>query len=274
MQMGRWVLLIPVLSIGLAVWISNRNENEAQADFSQAVELWRGGLYLQAIQSFSTVQKAYPRSQLADDALWEIANIRYVNFYDVTGAIDSFESLLRDYPKSPLTAATHMKLAEILDKDMGELPEAVDHWQQALECDLSGSVREQVEFAVADALFRSNQVDESFENFSRLEASAQDEELARKARLRIGTILQIRKENQQAIDIFREIVHDGACGECRLQAQLGLIESYELLDELPNAIAIAKAIDPLQYSPELKEALVNRLLEKQKYYEPKMWDGQ
>ena len=90
------------------------------------------------------------------------------------------------------------------------------------------------------------------------------------AKLRIASVFQLRGEHGRAVETFRHVLNDNGCDHCRLQGQLGLIESYEHLDRLPEAIEIAESISEAEYPAPMREQLLGRLTEKRKYYEPSL----
>ena len=76
-----------------------------------------------------------------------------------------------------------------------------------------------------------------------------NDRLGQQVHIRLGTIAQIEGDHQAAIDSFEAAMMNDECQECRAQARLGLVESYEFIGNLAKAIAIAKAI-PREQHPE------------------------
>ncbi|HLU99959.1 MAG TPA: tetratricopeptide repeat protein [Acidobacteriota bacterium] len=271
---GGWVLLLPLLLLVASAWLYRESESEVRVQFSRAREDWRAERYEAAISLLENLRREYPNSRLADDALWEIATIYYVNLYDIDRALASFEELVSQYPSSPVATEARLKLAEIYELELNELPEAVAQWTAALaRGHLSDAEEAQVRFRVGDAYFRLNQFDDSLEVLQSLLKDTSDEYLRQQIRLRIGTIHQIRKEYEKSIDMFLAVLESNACKDCRTRARLSLIESYEYLDRLPEAIEVARTMDTSEYPTGMKDNLLQRLLEKQRYYEPRLWNG-
>ncbi|MFZ0430698.1 MAG: tetratricopeptide repeat protein [Acidobacteriota bacterium] len=271
---GRWVLLLPILSFVIGSWYFQSDRADLKVALERARESWRSGAYDEAIGAYLSLQSRYPNSEFAPDCLWEVATIYYYNLYDISNAMHFFERLITEYPQSREALDSHLKLAEIFNLELNELGSAIDHWEQALRGDLDPGTRREIEFKVADAHFRSGRFDEAFEEFEKIAASkGADLHTIEEARLRMAAILQLRKDYQGSIDKFQEVLGSNPCADCRLQAQLGLIESYEFLDRLPEAIETVKNISADDYPAERRQELLDRLLAKRKYYEPGLWDG-
>lgn len=272
-QASSWVLLAPVACFAVAAWLFVHGESDARVHFERAESQWRSGNYLKSIRMFKELQKEHPRSRYAVAALREIARIYYFNLYDISNALHYYEQLVETSPDSKWAAESHLRIAEIFELELNELPNAIEHWKLALKSDFEEKVRHRIRFKIADALFRTNKFDEALKGFQKTLSEGADPVLIQQAKTRIGTIYQVRREYQESIRILREVLDNPACPDCRLQAQLGLIESYEFQDRLSDAIAIARQINTSAYPPERQKELLNRLLEKRKYYEPDSWKG-
>ena len=265
------VLPFPVLIFVLGAFLYVETQNEARVQFLRAQEQWRQGHYGESIDLYEGILRDYPKSRYADQALWEMGTIHYVNFYHVDRAAACFQKLLRQYPKSLLVEEVKLRLAQIYEADLGDLSRAITYWQQVLARDSSADLQRKVCFKMADALFKINRIEEAREHFQRvIEASAGDH-LSEQSRIRLGIILQIQKDYRGSVDWFQQVLTSTQCGDCRIQAQLGLIESYEFMEELARAIETAQAIRHEDYPLPVKEGLLERLKEKGKYYGRQRW---
>ncbi|HUG43437.1 MAG TPA: tetratricopeptide repeat protein [Acidobacteriota bacterium] len=269
---ARWILAAPVVLLAGASWLYQQSENEARAHFSRAREQWRLGNYRQAIDRFDLLVEKFPDSRFADEALWEIGTIYYVNLHDVTQALFAFERLVAAFPESPLSVEGTLRIAEIFEVELGEIGPALEHWQAALTASKSPRQRLEIRLKIADAHFKQGDFETAFDAFTVISLEGEDRQ-ADQARLRLGNILQIQRDFEGSLQEFQTVLENNQSSELRLQAQLGMIESYERLDHLDRAIEIAESIDSPAYPRELKEDLMNRLLEKRRYYEPRLWTG-
>ena len=265
-------VLFSVLLFALASLLYVKKENEVQVRFDRAREVWRSQEYFEASQLFLDVARKYPRSRLADDALWEVATTYYLNLYDIPTAIEFFQKLTEDYPDSPRAPEAHKYLAEIFDKDLNEPSSAVQHWKAALEYDLPEYEVNQIRLSIGDSLFKQGEINASAEQYNLVRSEASGDEQVCQALLRTGIVFQVKKQYQESIEVFREIIENGACSDQFFQAKFMLIESYEAEDRLDEAIAVAESISEVEVSGEKKSEILDRLKEKRQYYNLELWN--
>ena len=264
---GRWVLLLPILSFVVGTWYFRIDRSDLKVALERARDFWRSGAYEEAIDAYSNLQAQNPASQLAPECLWEIATIYYYNLYDISNAMHYFERLIDEYPESPRCLESHLRLAEIYERELNESSSAVSHWEEALRLGLDVEGQRELEFKIADAHFRMSEFDQAYAGFEKL-ASADDVEphLGQQARIRMGMLLELSKDYEGAIRLFEEVLAGKSFNDCRLQAQLELIECYEALDRLSDAIEAAKNISPEDYPSDKRDELLGRLTAKRRYY--------
>ena len=241
-------------------------ENEVVVQISRAQSQWREGNHHQAIKLYDAVHRNHSRSRFADDALWEIGTIYYVNFYNVDRALLFYRQLVSQYPDSSLAADAYLRLAEIYEVELTDLPQAIAYWSQILIREVPREMRRQVNFKMGNAYFKLNQFEEAAEKFQLLMEDGSNDQLAERARARAGTILQIQSQFEKSVDYFKKVLEGPECADCRRTARLGLIESYEFLGELAKAIEVAKTMPTSDYSTKDKEDLLKRLENKARYY--------
>jgi len=259
-------VVFSILFFGISSLIYVTKENEVQVRFDRAREVWRNEGYFEAAQLFLEIVNKYPRSDLADDALWEVATTHYLNLYDIPTAIEFFQKLTEEYPDSPMSPDAHKYLAEIFDKDLNEPSSAVLHWKSALEYDLPEEETNEIRLWMGDALFKKGEINEASEQYHLVRSEASKEEQVCQALLRTGIIFQVKKQFEESIEVFREIMENDSCNDLVLQAKFLLIESYEVEDRLDEAISVAEGITETEVSDEKKIEILDRLREKRQYY--------
>jgi tetratricopeptide (TPR) repeat protein len=262
----RFVLFLPFLIFGAGVWLYFQTENEVRVEMAQAQAKWRVGAYDEAITLYESVSARFPASRYADDALWEAGAIYYFNYYDVNRALSCFQQLVSRYPGTPLAKESHLKLAEINETALKDLNAAVEQWQAALAVDTSIRSRRQIHFKMGDAYLKMGRFDNARRQFEVVLGDGLEDHLSEQACVRIGAVLQIQKNYSRSVDFFRRVLDRSHCADCRLRAKLGLIESYEFMDDLPKAIETANSIQPGEYPEPLKKGVLKRLTDKNRYY--------
>ena len=269
----RWILPIPLLLFSGAVWLYVETENEVRVQILRAQKQWRETDYMEAIEIYESVYQNYPKSQYADEALFEIGTIYYINIYNADRALHYFRELVTQYPDSSLATQAYLRLAEIHEVELTDLPQAIAYWSQILALDISLEVRRQIYFQMGDAYFKLNQFDEAFQKFRMLMEDGSNDSLAERARAQAGIILQIKNQFEESVEYFNQVLEGPECDDCRRTARLGLIESYEFLGDLAKAIEVAKTIPTSEYSAKEREDLLKRLDNKARVYEPQRFAG-
>jgi TolA-binding protein len=271
-NLSRWILVSPFLLFGLSVYLLFSTENEARVLFDRAQTHWSNGRFEKAIEGYQQVCRDHPDSTFAPQALWELGQLNYVSLADIDEAISYFEQLIDKYPNHPLSVDCLLRLAEIHSLELRDWPRAIHYWDSYLEGEKDFQKRRAAQFEIANALFQMTQLDEARDAFEEVADASRIDAVTVESFLRIGTILQIKKDFQGSVEYFERAMGGREYPECRLQAQLGLIESLEFLGELPRAIEVANEINASDYSVRLKSDLVARLKEKRQYYEPSLWN--
>ncbi len=263
MKIGNWVLVLPFLVFVTGVGLFVKTDNEARVLFERAKNAWRTGDYQKAARIYRTVSSKHPDSGYAASALWELAHLSYVNRYDIDSALEAFGALAEETPQSPLTARSLLMLADIHEKELQDLEGAITYWQAFLRTGSTTPERQPILFRIGDAYLKLVRLSEARETFEALLETQPEEPLFQQTSLRLGTILQLMQDYEGSLVHFWAVLERDQCGDCRLQAQLALIESYEFLDQLPAAIEVARSISEEDYPSEMKAGLLARLSQKQ-----------
>ena len=139
-----WVLPVPFLIFSAGIWIYSQTQNEVRAQMGRAQTNWRQTHYSQAVESYRSIAENYPMSRYADEALWEVAIINYVNLYDIDQAGSYFLKLVTEYPLSPLVGDAYRKLAEIHEMELEEPALALEYLEHSLDVKVTPEVSQQV----------------------------------------------------------------------------------------------------------------------------------
>lgn len=269
--MRTWFSLIPCLPLlifGGGAFLYVETQNEAHVQLVRAEGQWRKGNYARALEMHARVYRDHPKSRYADEALWEMATINYVNFYRIDRAVSYLQTLLAEYPASPLARDAKLRLAEIHEGEIADIPQAIRYWQQVLAADSPRQLRRQILFKMANAYFKANRFEEARAQLEAVLEEGKNDHLADQSRIRAGTIRQIQKQYAKSTGAFHEVLRATQCRDCRVQAQRGLIESYEFMGELGNAIRTADTMRDDEYPVAMKQGLLRRLKEKKKALQP------
>jgi tetratricopeptide (TPR) repeat protein len=273
-QKNRLVLLLPWLLFGFAIWTVNQSESEVRVQFERAQACWRRGDHVGSIEIYRRIAESFPESRYAPSALWEIATTEYINLVQVDRATLTYQLIAEEYPDHPLAIEALRKLAEIQELDYQDTEGAVEYWRQLLRKPLEITLRDEVLFRLGNAWFKSSELDRAQSVFEQLlDSSTISAYLMQQASIRLGTISQLHERHPEAIAYFEDALRRRDCDQCRLAAQLGLIESHEVLGDLGKALQVAAGIDERVYPSGSKRELIARLEQKQRFFDPTTWTG-
>ena len=118
---------------------------------------------------------------------------------------------------------------------------------------------------MGDSYLKLRQLKQSMQKFEIVVQRIPDDHLAYRSRNRIGTICQITGRHQESLTSFRVTAGQTNCSECRIEAYLGLIESYEFLEEPEKAINMAESISDQDLPIEEKQKIIRGLRNKLEY---------
>ncbi|HSR69448.1 MAG TPA: tetratricopeptide repeat protein [Acidobacteriota bacterium] len=258
-----WVRLAPLLLLALAVWVHRESQNEVWLQVQRAKECWREGRPQQAIRIYQSIYERYPDSRYTPEVLWELATLHYLQGESLEWAAHYFGILGGHYPAHALAAKALFRQAEIYEKDLDDNRRAVQIWESLLHMPgLSPQQRSRTLLRLASVYYKTEQFQAAQERLDALLEQTQEGETAQQARLLSGTIAQLQSRYEQSVDLLSEALRHPECPDCRLQAQLALIQSYEFLDRLPQAIEVARQLPTDNYPPAMKDDLIERLQDK------------
>lgn len=222
----------------------------------QAEASWRKGRYYDAIQANEDLYSRERYGKYAAGALLKIGNIYYLNLRQVKQAIEFYDKLTREFPNSPETLEARRQLAAIYVNEVIDLDQAIAQYDRLLEAKNLAD-RPDILFRRADAYFKKEDYDRALRELRSLEDSGITGRLADQVSLKIGSIYQIQKKFEEALEPFRKAI-DASSPEYRRRAILEVAETYENLFEFDKAIETVRMLDK---TPE-NEAYVQREVER------------
>ncbi len=266
MRLSRGVLGLPLLMLAFAVTITKRAERRPISLLRKAQLLERGVDLQEAARAYDSLVSRYPGTPAGCRALWELASMEYSAIQDTAKAVSLFHSLVDSCRGDQLVGEAMLMLADIHEIDLRDLEQSNQIRREYLKLVPDSERSHETLFKIGDVLFKQGrylQAQEAFQDLLELEP---EEEIATPVNLRIGTILQVGQDYDRSIRYFEVVIEQSRSPEFRLQARLGLIESYEFLDKLSRALEIARDIRPDEYTAELKNDILMRLNQKKLHF--------
>lgn len=247
------------LALLLSAWLLSCGSS-SQKLLEEAENNWRKGRNLEALQGNEALYQREPKGKFAARALLNIANIHYLNLAQLKPAIQSYEKLAREFPESPEAAEAHRRLADIYAIDLNDRDQAIAQYDALLK-DPNLKDRNEILYKRADLYLKTEDYDRALRELRALEESGIDDHLADDVSLKIGSIYQIQKEFDRAVEPYGKAVNS-KYPECRRRAIIGLAETYEMLFDFDNAIATIQKLDHTPENAQLIAGEVDRLKKK------------
>ena len=222
----------------LAVATQACNSNALQL-LEQAEARWREGNYRDAVRLNLLLYDRDSRGRYAAQALLNAGNIYYINLRQLNKAIETYQKLLTELPGA--RRAEGARAAVPLRQRLGDQTQAIYEYDLVLASKELDN-RAEIQFRRANAYFKLNDFDRALREFQTIEEGGVSGHLADQVHLKIGTIYQIRKRFENAMESFRKVT-ESPCIECRRRALLTLAETYEAVYDFDNAIATLHRLD-------------------------------
>lgn len=222
--------------------------------YRQAEKLWRNAEYQKAVEAFQNVAELHPESPLAADALREAAAIASLQLNNPAKALKLYQAFLERYPRSEHRLQALSRVADLYENEIGDLRKALAAHQQLARLSFDEKEQMQHRLAVANCYFKLNEFDRALFDYQKLIDDGAGGHLREQAQLKVGTLLQMRRRYHAALEPFKEVLQTTACSECKLQAQLGLVECYDALQEYGEGDRVAREI----LDPQIRSRMVRR----------------
>ena len=264
---SRGVLGLPLLMLGFAIFVVKQREGQPRDLLRQARSLERSGSAAEALAVYDRLVTEHSGTHNACQALWEMASIEYSVMRDTDRALRLFQNLVDSCQGDRLVGQAMLMLADIHEIDLRELERSNQLRRDYVAMDTESARFPETLFKIGDILFKQGRFSQATEAFERLLGLNPGEEIAAQANLRMGAILQLNQDYDRSIGYFEAVTRESGSPEFRLQARLGLIESYEFMEQLSRAVEIARDIQPDEYPNELKNDILMRLNRKKLHFE-------
>jgi tetratricopeptide (TPR) repeat protein len=229
------------------------------SEFAEARRHQRAGRINEAFALYQSLEGSDPGGVWGCKAMWEEASMRYSVANQTKEAVGLLEAIINSCGDLGLVGQALVLLADIYEFAMQDLDTANELRLRYLGLTKNPDGAHETRFKMADAEFKAGhlaQAQAGLESLLRLEPSP---DLAVRASLRLGAIAQLQGDYERSIDHFQSVIANAVSPEFRLEAQLGIVESYEYLNEIEKAIAVAITIDAPAYAVNLKSNLLTRL---------------
>ena len=225
---GFGVALVVVAGIVL-LWMSPMSPAALDHTAAQAAKGDTRG----AVASYLKQSNSWASDERKGESLWRAAVLTHISLSDTHAAAVLLEQLIERYPDHPRVVDAHARMALIHRQEDGDPVRAGMRWVAAASIDPShrdaGRWMLDAGLAFADAGDLKHAL-------SVLDVAASRPEQAVAARLAQGR-LHLKTDPAQAYSDYDAAFRDGAEGEARRLAKLGMATALEYLDRREQALA-------------------------------------
>jgi TolA-binding protein len=240
-------------------------DKAAGDEYEAATKRWNSGDYQSAVRMYFALVKEHPSSQKADDALYWAGVTQFLYLGETDKALQTLRLLLKTYPRRDTAPQAQWYIAQIYELGYSDYERAIEEYRKAASYS-NRDVREKSLYSEAECLFRIGKIEEARSTWMRQVAEFQNGPQSRLAFFRLGTAAFSKGELAISEKYYRKALEQNTDKELAIKAKFALAECLELGDNLKEALAIYKEIEPVYPNSEairIKiKALENRIIKK------------
>jgi TolA-binding protein len=240
-------------------------DKAASDEYEAATKRWNVGDYQTAVRMYFAFVKEHPSSQKADDALYWAGVTQFLYLGETDKALQTLRLLLKTYPRRDMAPQTQWYIAQIYELGYSDYERAIEEYRKAASYS-NRDVREKSLYSEAECLFRIGKIEEARSTWMRQVAEFQNGPQSRLAYFRLGTAAFSKGELDISEKYYRKALEQNTDKELAIKAKFALAECLELGDNLKEALAIYKEIEPVYPNSEAIQikikALENRIVKK------------
>jgi tetratricopeptide (TPR) repeat protein len=149
-----------------------------RALFGLAMSRQKQGLSQEAIQSYFDLASLAPQSPWAQESLFQIGEINFVDFFDVDKALEAYQGLLQKYPRGSKTMDAYLRIGDCYTAK-GNLKEAQTWYEKPLDqASLSWYLRDQALYKSAYVDFVNGDFEDATEKLNQIVANMGEKQIS------------------------------------------------------------------------------------------------
>ena len=254
-----------LLLLGMLLTGCDTFDKAASNDYEAAMKRWNAGDYPAAVNLYFTLGKEHPYSSKADDALYWAGVTQFLYLGETEKALQTLRLLLKTYPHRDMAPYAQWYIAQIYELGYSDYNRAIAEYRMATEYS-NREVREKSLYSLAECLFRVGKIEEARTVWTRQVSDFPNGQQSRLAYFRLGTAAFSKGELEKSEQFYRKALEQNTDKELMIKAKFALAECLELGDNLRDALALYREIEPIYPNPESIQikirALENRIIKK------------
>ncbi len=240
-------------------------DQAASDEYEAATKRWNAGDYQTAVRMYFALVKEHPASQKADDALYWAGVTQFLYLGETDKALQTLRLLLKTYPQRDTAPQAQWYIAQIYELGYSNYEKAIEEYRKAASYS-NRDVREKSLYSEAECLFRIGKIEDARSTWMKQVTEFPNGPQSRLAYFRLGTAAFSKGELDVSEKFYRKALEQNPDKELMIKAKFALAECLELGDNLKEAMAIYKEIEPIYPNAEAIQikikALENRIIKK------------
>lgn len=216
--------------------------NAASLSFQKAEELWKKGLYNEAVTQYERLVSDYPKSNHSPISLYKKGIIQSLYLLDYDNALDSFKKLIMLYPESKEAPLAKRQIADINMNNLKNFEKAILAYQQLTDEEILDDP-DTIQLNIAIAYLKSGDFEQGRIELHNLMNRFPSSTLIAKAYFEIANSYLLEREKELAIDNYRKIVKFYPTSKYYVDSKYGIAVALEEQGNITEAITMYKELE-------------------------------
>lgn len=216
--------------------------NAASSSFQKAEDLWKKGLYNEAVAQYGRIVSDYPRSNYSPVSLYKKGIIQSLYLLNYGHALDSFKKLIVLYPESKEAPLAKRQIADINMYNLKNYEKAIMAYQQLTDEEILDDP-DAIQLNIALAYLKSDDFEQGRIEFHYLMNRFPSSSLIARAYFEIANSYLLEGEKELAIDNYRKIVKFYPASKYFVDSKYGIAVALEEQGNLRQAMTLYKDLE-------------------------------
>ncbi len=216
--------------------------NAASLSFQKAEDLWKKGLYSEAVLQYGHIVSDYPNSNHSAISLYKKGTIESLYLLDYDNALGSFKKLIMLYPESKEAPLAKRQIADINMYNLKNYEKAILAYQQLTDEEILVDA-DAIQLNIGLAYIKSGDFEQGRIELHYLMNRFTSSSLIARAYFEIASSYLLEGEKELAIDNYRKIVKFYPKSKYFVDSKYGTAVALEEQGNIREAMTIYKELE-------------------------------
>ncbi len=231
-----------LLLLACLVLFSGCTNNAASLSFQKAEDLWKKGLYSEAVAQYEHIVSDYPKSDYSPVSLYKKGTIQSLYLLDYGNALDSFKKLIVLYPESKEAPLAKRQIADINMYNLKNYEKATLAYQQLTDEEILDDP-DRIQLNIGLAYIQSGDFEQGRIELHYLMDHFPSSSLIAKAYYEIANSYLLEGDEARAIDNYRKIVKFYPASKYFIDSKYGTAVALEEQGNISEAMTLYKDLE-------------------------------